>query len=156
MQEQVCQEGVGLFSLLFKSADKLKTIIKAGLCVFFVAVLGVTILFQLKGVSWLLDINYNFLRFIPVFTALLAMVGGFVFLRPKSKGGNGIIENITPAQIDTLLRADNRLTPSRLAKATNTSEEYAKKILDKMVVDGELEISTTNSYELTYSRNLLP
>jgi hypothetical protein len=156
MPEQARQEGISLFSLLFKSSDKLKTIIKAGLCIFFVAALGLTILFQLKGISWLFDINYNFLRFIPVFTALLAMVGGFIFLRPKSKGRSGISENITPAQIDTLLRADNRLTPSRLAKATNTSEEYAKKVLDKMVIDGELEISATNSYELTYSRNILP
>ncbi|MDR1901646.1 MAG: hypothetical protein LBQ88_05100 [Treponema sp.] len=129
MPEQAYQEGIGLFGLLFKSPDKLKTIIKVGLCLFFAAVLGLTILFQLKGFSWLLDINYNFLRYIPVFVALLAVVGGFVFLQPKSKGGKGIIENITPAQIDTLLKTDNRLTPSRLAKATNTSEEYAKKIL---------------------------
>ena len=65
------------------------------------------------------------------------------------------MERITPAQIETLLNTDNRLTASRLAKATNVSEQYAKKFLDEMVVDGKLTTSTNDSYELVYSRNQL-
>jgi hypothetical protein len=150
------KEGIGMFNWLLKSPDKLKTVIKAGLCVFFVAVLGLTILFQTKGISWLFEINYNFLRYIPVFVAFMALVGAFVFLSPKSKNGKMFGKTINHAQIEALLRADKKLTPSRLAKATNTSEECAKKILDEMVIDGKLEISATDSYELTYSKNLWP
>ncbi|GHV87496.1 hypothetical protein AGMMS50255_7920 [Spirochaetia bacterium] len=123
---------------------------------FFVVVLGLTILFQLKGFSFLLEINYNFLRYIPVFVALLAVVGGFLFLRPKNKQQSNIVENITYVQIETLLRADNKLTASRLAKATNTSEPYAKKVLDDMVVNGKLNVTSADSYELVYSKNLFP
>jgi predicted transcriptional regulator len=86
----------------------------------------------------------------------MAVIGGFVFLRSKSPKRKTIMESITPAQIETLLRADNRLTANRLAKATNTSEEYAKKVLDTMVVDGKLTISSRDSYELVYSRILFP
>jgi predicted HTH transcriptional regulator len=88
--------------------------------------------------------------------ALIAAVGGFVFLRSKSPKQTTIKESITPAQIESLLKANNKLTASRLAKATNTSEEYAKKVLDNMVVDGKLTISTKDSYELVYSGILLP
>jgi hypothetical protein len=153
--EQLQPESTNLFDLSFNSLERMKTIIKIGLCVFFAVILGFTILFQLKGISWLFEINYNFLRYIPVFVAFLALVGGFLFLRPKPKKTNSPIERITQAQIESLLQANNKLTPSRLAKATNTSEKYAKKVLDEMVVDGKLEISASNSYELTYSRNPL-
>jgi predicted transcriptional regulator len=148
-------EGNGSFHWLFNFPDKLKNIIKIGLCVFFVVVLGLTILFQLKGFSFLFEINYKFLRYIPVFVVLLAVIGGFIFLRPKDKKRESIVENITSAQIESLLKADNKLTSSRLAKATNTSEAYAKKILDNMVVDGKLNVSSADSYELVYSKNLL-
>jgi hypothetical protein len=145
--------------------NKFKTLIKAGLCVLFVAVLGFTILFHLRGLQFLTEINFNFLRYIPAFVALIAVTGGFVFLRsskpPKQKAVKENItsaqkEHITPAQIETLLKADNRLTARRLARATNTSEEYAKKVLDDMVVDGKLQVSAKDSYELVYSGTLFP
>jgi hypothetical protein len=154
--EQFRPGGANFFGWLLNFPDKLKTLIKAGLCVFFVIVLGLTILFQLRGISWLLGINYNFLRYVPVFAAFLALVGGFLFLRPKAGKIRPSARSITQSQIEALLRTDNKLTSSRLAKATNTSEEYAKKILDEMVVDGKLEISASDSYELVYSKNLSP
>ena len=141
---------------LYNTSDKVKTYIKAGLCVAFVIILGLTILFQLRGLSFLFEINFFFLRFIPAFIALLAVIGGFVFLKRKSSTEKKVfIENITPAQIETLLNANNRLTASRLAKATNVSEEYAKKVLDNLVVEGQLTTSTNDTYELVYSRNQL-
>jgi hypothetical protein len=146
----------GFIERIFSSSDKVKTLIKAGLCIFFVGVVSFTILFQLKGLKLFTEINYNFLRYIPAFVALIAVIGGFLFLRKKSPKQTAIKESITPAQIETLLKADNRLTVSRLAQATNTSEEYAKKVLDTMVVDGKLTISAKDSYELVYSKNLLP
>jgi hypothetical protein len=154
--EQSQPENTNSFERLFNISEKIKTLIKVGLCVFFAVILGFTILFQLKGFSWLFEINYNFLRYIPAFAALLALVGGFVFLRPKSRKASIPAGSITQAQIESLLRTNNKLTPSRLAKATNTSEEYAKKVLDEMVVDGKLEISTAGSYELIYSKNPPP
>jgi uncharacterized membrane protein len=146
----------GLLNKVFHSSERVKTLIKAGLCVLFVAVLGFTILFQLKGLSLFTEINYNFLRYTPAFVALIAVIGAFTFLRSKSPKQTATKDSITPAQIESLLRADNRLTASRLAKATNTSEEYAKKVLDNMVVDGKLTISSKNSYELVYSGILFP
>jgi predicted transcriptional regulator len=137
--------------------NKFKPLIKAGLCVFFVVVLGFTILFHLRGLRFLTEINFNFLRYIPAFVALIAAIGGFVFLRSsKPSKQQEVKENITPAQIETLLKADNRLTVRRLARATNTSEEYAKKVLDDMVVDGKLQVSAKDSYELVYSGTLFP
>jgi hypothetical protein len=146
----------GFIDRIFSLPGKFKTLVKAGLCIFFVAVLGFTILFQLKGFRLFTDINYNFLRYIPALVALIAVVGGFAFLRSKSSKQTIIKESITPAQIETLLKTGNALTASRLAKATNTSEEYAKKVLDTMVVDGKLTISAKDSYELVYSGVLLP
>jgi hypothetical protein len=153
--EQLQPEGTGLLRWFLKSPDKLRIFIKVGLCVFFLVVLGFTILFQIKGFAWLFEINYSFLRFIPVFFAFLALVCGFIFLKPKSKKAKTIIESITQAQKESLLRTDSKITASRLSKATNTSEEYAKKVLDEMVVDGKLKISAADSYEMTYSKNIL-
>ena len=140
---------------LYRSSDKLKTLIKAGLCVIFAIILGFTILFQLGGFSFLFEINFFILRYLPAFIALLAVICAFIFLKKKAPEEKMIIEIITPAQIETLLNTDNRLTASRLAKATNVSEEYAKKFLDDMVVEGKLTTSTNDSYQLVYSRNQL-
>ena len=136
-------------------SDKLKTLIKAGLCVAFAVILGVTVLLQLGGFSFLFAVNFFLLRYLPAFIALLAVICAFIFLRKKSPAEKIITEIITPAQIEALLNADNRLTATRLAKATNVSEEYAKKYLDSMVVEGKLTTSTNDSFELVYSRNLL-
>lgn len=142
-----------IFDGISISSSALKKIIKAGLCVFFVVILGFTILFQTKGISWLFDINYNFLRYIPAFVAFLALIGGFIFLKNKNPQNNekniSTKETVTSAQIDTLLRIDNKLTASRLAGATNVSVEYAKKVLNDMAVDGKLQVSTED-YELAY------
>jgi len=143
------------FNKLFNSSDKVKTLIKGGMCVFFVGILIFTILFQIKGLKLFTEINYNFLRYIPVFAALIAVIAGFVLLRSKSSKQTALKE-ITSAQIEALLKANNTLTVSRLANATNTSEEYAKKVLDTMVVDGKLTISANYSYELVYSGIFLP
>jgi predicted transcriptional regulator len=140
---------------LSNTSDRLKTLIKAGLCVSFAVILGVTILLQLGGFPFLFAVNFFLLRYLPAFIALLAVICAFIFLRKKSPAEKIIVERITPAQIEALLNADNRLTASRLAKATNVSEEYAKKFLDAMVVEGKLTTSTNDSYELVYSRNLL-
>ena len=146
----------GILNRLLNASGGLKTQIKAGLCLCFAAVLGLTILFQIKGFSFLFDINYNFLRYLPAFAALIAVIGGFVFLRTKSPKKKVMLESITPAQIEALLRADNKLTASRLAKASNTSEGYAKEVLNKMTVEGKLTVSAKDSYELVYSKNILP
>lgn len=155
-------EIVGVIGRIISSSNRVKIFIKVGLGVFFASVLGLTILFQIKGVAFLLDINYNFLRYIPVFIAFVAVAGGFILLgrKPHEKAGvpgKNKKETITAAQIETLLRIDGKLTPSRLAGATNTSKEYAKKVLNDMAAEGILNVSSpTDAYELVYSKNLLP
>ena len=138
---------------LYKSPDKVKALIKAGLCIAFAIILGITILLQHRGFSFLFEINFFILRYLPAFIALLAVICAFIFLGKKSPTEKIIVEKITPAQIETLLNTGDRVTASRLAKATNVSEEYAKKVLDNLVVEGKLTTSTNDSYELVYSRN---
>lgn len=143
----------GIFRRILHSSNTIKNVIRAGLCVFFALVLGLTILFRLKGFSFLLDINYNFLRYVPAFLALLVTVGGFILLGPRSGKRKPAREVITVAQIETLLKVDNKITAGRLAKAANTTEEYAKQVLNEMAVDGKLTVSA-DTHELVYSKNL--
>jgi predicted transcriptional regulator len=147
-------ELIDILNRVLGFSNKLKTAIKFGLCAFFFIILGLTILFQIKGFSFLLGINYTFLRYIPTLLALIIAVSGFVLLRHRSTKHKMKKELITAAQIETLLKADNKLTPSRLATATNTSVEYAKKILNDLAVEGKLTVSV-GAYELIYSKDLL-
>ncbi|MCL1991577.1 MAG: hypothetical protein FWG66_01330 [Spirochaetes bacterium] len=137
---------------ILSAPDTLKTTIKAGLCIGFVGILGLTILFQTMGLAFLFGINYNFLRYVPAFIALVVAIGGFALLGKKGKKNVLVKNEITFAQIEALLKSDNRLTVRRLANATNTSEETAQKYLDKMASEGKLDISS-DSHELIYSKN---
>lgn len=134
------------------SARTLKTLAKIGLCVSAVVIIGLTILFNTKGIAFLFDMDFGFLRFAPAFFALVLAGGGLFLLR--NKGRSVKKETITPAQIETLLKVDNKLTPKRLASATGTSEEYAKKFLNDLTVEGKL-IASTEAYEMVYSKPLL-
>ena len=82
--------------------------------------------------------------------SFIAMISGFIILKKKKS----IKNRITPAQIKTLLNVDNKLTALRLAQATNTSVDYAKKVLDNMTLEGKLNVSAGDS-ELIYSKALI-
>jgi hypothetical protein len=137
------------------SLNKMKTPVKIVLGIGVIAILGLIVFIQTKAFPRFLGINITFLRYIPfAFLALLVGAGGLVLLGRKFSFKLKK-ECITTAQIETLLKMDNRLTPSRLASATNVSIEYAKKVLNNLVVEGKLNVSTS-IHELIYSKDLLP
>jgi hypothetical protein len=110
------------------------------------SVLGLVVFLHLRGPTFSFGI-------ISIFIALIAAVGGFIFLGRKPHKHRK--EHITAAQIETLLKVNNKLTSRRLASATNTSIEYAKKVLDALVVEGKLDVSS-DVHELIYSHPSLP
>ena len=73
-------------------------------------------------------------------------------IKTKSSRKKLMVGKITTAQIEALLRDGNKLTASRLASATNVSEEYASKVLKDMAIEGDLIASTDDSTELIYSK----
>jgi hypothetical protein len=136
-----------------KFSDKTRRIIRIGLGVGGLVVMGLAAFFQFKLFPRLLGIHFAFLPYTALFFTSLAAVGWFAVLKRPSSKPKG--ERITAAQIETLLKIDDKLTPSRLASATNTSVEYAKKVLNDLAVEGKLNVSA-GVRELIYSKDLLP
>jgi predicted transcriptional regulator len=123
-----------------------KNIARIGLGLGVLLVLGLFVFLRSRGLMFSFGT-------ISIFLALIAVVGGFVFLSRKTHKRKK--EHITAAQIETLLKVNNKLTPRRLASATNTSIEYAKKVLDALAVEGKLDVSS-DAHELIYTHSSHP
>jgi predicted transcriptional regulator len=129
---------------------KIKNILTIGLIVGSLSVLGLTIFLSSK--IFPPSLSFDPLRYVPTLLGFIGALSlGMILKRRRSKTGK---ESITQAQIDALLKADNKLTPTRLAGATNTSVEYAKKVLNALAVEGKLNVSS-EEMELVYSKDLL-
>ena len=87
--------------------------------------------------------------FIPAVVALFPET--YVLLSSRRKKPNSSPNRITDAQVYALLRnADRGLTAARLAAATNSTLEAAKRKLNQLVIESQIEVAAVEN-ELYYN-----
>lgn len=128
----------GLLNTVLGSTSK-QAIIHIGL-----ALLSVGFFFS---ANYFYSIFNTWLILTPFVVSIILQIPVFLMFRNKNNQKQSI--QITKAQIDTLLRRHDFLTPELLASATNCTAEEAEKYLDGAVLRNELEIGSDEK-GLTY------